>query len=141
MGIEGESDTTVVAPAQPDVIEEVVAGEAVLVHLGTGRYYALDRGATELWTWMSAGASVSALVAAPDLDPGWRAAAIALVRVWRDEGLVVPTDGPDRTDAPRSTDVGPAMRTFHDLEDLLLLDPIHDVVVGDDGFPVTRPAG
>jgi hypothetical protein len=141
VGIEGASDPTVLAPARPDVIEEVVAGEAVLVHLGTGRYYALDRGATALWSWLGAGASTAALAAAPGLDPAWREAALALVAVWRDEGLVVPTDGADRTDAPDASEDVPAMRSFHDLEDLLLLDPIHDVVVDDDGFPVTRPAG
>lgn len=129
-------------PARPDVIEEVVAGEAVLVHLGTGRYYALDRDATALWTWITPGASVAALAAAPGLSTGWRTAALALLEVWRDEGLVVPTAaGEDRSDAPEAPGDGPAMRSFHDLEDLLLLDPVHDVVVGDDGFPVTRAAG
>ena len=34
--------------------------------------------------------------------------------------------------------VAPDDRTFTDLEDLLLLDPIHDVAIGPDGFPVPR---
>ena len=36
-------------PNRPEVLDEVFDGEAVLVNLRTGRYYALDAAATAIW--------------------------------------------------------------------------------------------
>lgn len=124
------------APARPEVIDEVVAGEAVIVHLGTGRYFALNPAATALWTWIGTGCSIA------ELD-GQDVGTTALFRAWIDEGLIVASPGSPGPDGqvPMASGAGGGvaeMRVFTDLQDLLLLDPIHDVAVGDDGFPVTR---
>src|SRR3954453_23997159 len=51
-------------PNRPEVLDEVFDGEAVLVHLGTGRYYALSPAATEIWAALGTGSSWSDLTSA-----------------------------------------------------------------------------
>ena len=46
---------------RPSVIDETFDGEAVLVHLGTGRYYALNAAATEVWELARDGLAVIAV--------------------------------------------------------------------------------
>jgi hypothetical protein len=109
------------APNRPDVLDEVFDGEAVLVNLRTGRYYALDAAATAVWR---------AVVAGEPLPEGTGAFARRLV----EEELAV-GDVPDGV----GDDGGPVMEVFTDMEDILLLDPIHDVDYDAAGFPA-RPA-
>ena len=68
------------APNRPDVLDEVFDGEAVLVNLRTGRYYALDAAATVVW---------QAVVAGEPLPEGGGAFASRLV----EEELAI-SDGP-----------------------------------------------
>lgn len=144
--VEGEvaaGNDAVLVPSRPDVIDEVIAGEAVIVHLGSGRYFALNPAATELWVWFGPGRSTAELAAVLDAAPApWEAAARPLVDAWVDEQVLVSEpSGADREPGGTSpiTAAVPEMRTFTDLEDLLLLDPIHDIEVGADGFPTARP--
>ena len=96
-------------------------GEAVLVNLRTGRYYALDAAATEVWR---------AVVAGEPLPEGSGAFAHRLV----EEELAV-SDGA----LPEPDGEGPTMQVFTDMADILLLDPIHDVDYDASGWP-SRPA-
>jgi len=113
----------VLAPNRPDVLDEVFDGEAVLVNLRTGRYYSLDTAATEVW---------GAVVAGEPLPDG----GAAFVRRLVDEELAI-TD--ELLPEPSDDDDGPSMEVFTDMEDILLLDPIHDVDYDAAGWP-TRPA-
>lgn len=117
------------AANRPDVIDEVFDGEAVLINLRHGRYYALDARATEVWRIVAAGTSVDALVAArADED------VLSFLSRLLEEDLVVLDGGPlPAVDAPNGHPV-PGLQVFNDLEDLLLLDPIHDVDPGT-GWP------
>ena len=111
------------APNRPDVLDEVFDGEAVLVNLRTGRYYSLDARATVIW---------QAVVAGEPLPEG-------------SEGFAQPARRGgargDRRGAPRphGEHGGPVMEVFTDMEDILLLDPIHDVDYDAAGWPA-RPA-
>ena len=109
------------APNRPDVLDEVFDGEAVLVNLRTGRYYSLDAAATVVWR---------AVVAGEPLPDGSAAFARRLV----EEELAV-------GDPPQGAgdEGGPVMEVFTDMEDILLLDPIHDVDYDAAVFPA-RPA-
>lgn len=109
------------APNRPDVLDEVFDGEAVLVNLRTGRYYALDARATDVWR---------AVVAGDPLPEGTGGFARRLV----DEQLAV-CDEP----LPEPDEDGPVMEVFTDMADILLLDPIHDVDYDVAGWPA-RPA-
>ena len=117
------------AANRPDVIDEVFDGEAVLINLRHGRYYALDARATEVWRLVSAGVAVEELMAArADED------VLSFLRRLVEEDLVVLDGGPLPPAAPPNGHPVPGLEVFNDLEDLLLLDPIHDVDPGT-GWP------
>lgn len=109
------------APNRPDVIDEVFDGEAVLIHLRRGTYYALDARATEVWRLVAGDVPVDEILtrrAEDDVLP-------FLARLV-DEQLVV-ADGDLPPAAPPNGRAVPGLQVFTDLEDMLVLDPIHDV--------------
>lgn len=133
---------TVNAPA---VVSEVIDGEAVILNLRSGHYFsALHTGAV-VWEWIDGGASDEEVAAALASRYGLPASEAArgvsafLSELLRHElvtegrtanGALTPAL--DATRAPASW-APPALSVFTDMEDLLLLDPIHDV--GDAGWP------
>jgi hypothetical protein len=125
-------------PNRPDVIDETFDGEAVIVHLSTGSYFALSPAASELWKLLSAGRSPASLAASVDVEPEVIAAFVEQIQ---EELLVVPAEsdlGP--LPAPLSVDGAPTIEKFTDMQDLLMLDPIHDIELDGDGWPVAREA-
>lgn len=126
----------------PDVINEVIEGEAIILHLGTGRYYSARGCGAEAWSWLSASVPVPSVVEALghlyDATPGEITAALdSFVGYLCDEKLIVAIDGDAPAAAParplpsaggsKAAFEPPAMESFSDLEDLLLLDPVHEV--------------
>ena len=129
---------------KPEVVDESVDGEALIVHLGTGAYYSARGTADAAWTWFAAGASATEVAEALADGAGVDAAGQA-VRAFLDdilaEGLMRPRSTPPAAmpvHAPGPFSA-PLLEKFTDMQDLLLLDPIHDV---DDaqGWPNARPA-
>jgi Coenzyme PQQ synthesis protein D (PqqD) len=132
------------------VIDETFDGEAVVVHLGTGRYYALNAAATEVWELVRDGRTSSQLrdLVSAGRDDEAAARAVEFLQTLLDERLLVSENGasaplsrnggPPRAPDPRTEAWAepPALQAFEDLEDLLLVDPIHDVTLGPDGWPV-----
>jgi hypothetical protein len=150
-----EPESTDVTPASafrlqgPDVVLEAFPDETIAVHLGTGRYYSLDLMGAETLELLVSGRDVGAVVeylaaryrAAPDdVEP----AVTDFVRRLLDEGLVTHAPGAETgaaIAAPLPTDISfraPTLAVYSDMEDLLLLDPIHDV--DDTGWPVRADA-
>jgi hypothetical protein len=134
----------------PDVVFEAFDEEIVLVNLDTGNYYSVRGSGPEIWLALARGesaeqvtrslqtryagdpetihASVTAfadeLVAAKLLvADGEASAAVALA----------PVSAGDRPPF-----VAPALETYSDMQDLLLLDPIHDVDQA--GWPLANQA-
>ena len=125
-----------------EVIHENLEGEAVLVHIGTGRYHSLRGTASEIWELVVAGHSGTAIVesmtARFDGDANTIAAETRrLLREVVEQGLASPA--PPRAisalEAPanRRPFTSPQLETFEDMQDLLLLDPIHET--GEEGWP------
>jgi hypothetical protein len=137
-----EPGATVVAD-RPAVIDEVFDGEAVVVHLGTGRYYALNQAATEVWELVRDGrrpCEVAELIAARRTEED-RALAAGFVDRLAAEGLLVSSARPPSPPGSAGPPLGPwedppTLQSFEDLQDLLLVDPIHDVTLGPDGWPI-----
>ena len=128
-------------PCRPDVIDEAFDGEAVLVHMGTGCYFSLNAAATAIWALLQDGRSPGAIAA----SLGWELSPVEdFVERLRAEDLVEEAEadaGTTVVDAPPAASE-PVLQRFSDMQDLLMLDPIHDIDLDGDGWPVTRaPAG
>jgi len=118
--------------------------QVIMINLETGAYYALEAAAADCWSALAAGAGfrdiVSDVVRRYDVD---RERAEKDVEIFLDsmvnEGLVQwSPEAPvplveEPLDAPRAMYRAPQIEKHDDLEELLLLDPIHDV--GPEGWP------
>lgn len=135
----------------PRVIFENVDNELILVHMERGTYYSTDEVGALMWAMIESGASAedlrAALDARYDANPETIADAVAefLARLLREE-LVTVEDvwGPQPIRAPRPEAVRlpfrpPVLNVYQDMQDMLSLDPIHDVEAA--GWPVPRAAG
>ncbi len=113
---------------RPNVIFDVQGAEAVVIDLASGHYFRLDAPSTRLWASFDAAAAPETVLAAcanrPEAEPGF-AAIVAdllereLLRVASPADPVVPVP-------PWEFD-GFKLEEFTDLEDILGLDPIHEV--------------
>ena len=130
----------------PDVIHESFDSETVIVNLRMGVYFSLNETGLHLWEEISRGTTEDRLAtlwqSKQETD---KAASRAVVRAFlnelRNEQLIV-IDAPDAIDAPVAAPVAdasmPVLRKFTDLQDLLMLDPIHEV--DERGWPHAKPA-
>lgn len=121
-------------PNRPDVIDETFEGEAVVVNLGTGCYYALSPAATTLWNLVADGRSAASLAASCDCEAQ---TILDFIANFEAEGLLAPAESDAGPAAERVAVAGaPTLEKFTDMQELLLLDPIHDVALDVDGWPV-----
>ena len=112
-------------------------GEVVIINLDTGCYFSLDPLAPQIWDAVAAGGATAeeiarALAAAygiPVDDAG--VTLPPFLERLSAEGLVVATLGPKGAPLafPKVSDRlgAPPLSRFDDIQDLLLLDPIHEV--------------
>jgi len=119
----------------PQVVHESVAGEVVAIDFATGSYFSLRGPAESVWSALS-GAEARAV----DTVAGAAGAAAdaAQVAAFLDQlvelGLLERTGPP----AANGADTGElVVEHFTDMEDLILLDPVHDVT--DAGWPNASP--
>ena len=119
--------------------------QVMMINLETGAYFALEQPAADCWTALTAGAGFDGIVASvvagfevdrPRAETDVKTFIISLVdegiAQWSDE---LPSDVVSAVDpsAPRLAYRPPQIEKHDDLEELLLLDPIHDV--GPEGWP------
>lgn len=125
----------------PQVISETVGGETIIVNLATGHYFDLQGTAVEVWNGLVEGESTDAIVArlaacysAADGEIE-EAVSGLLVDLAAADLLVEEEDGATAPAAPvaRSDDqqlppfVPPTFATYTDMQDIILLDPVHEV--------------
>jgi hypothetical protein len=131
----------------PSVISESIDGEVVIIALGTGTYYSLRGPAARAWDGLAAGWStddVTADLLATFTADGASVAdeLISFVDALLAEGLIVTTDdAPTEPSSPlpRPASILPweplVLETFTDMQELILLDPVHEVEPAQ-GWPV-----
>jgi Coenzyme PQQ synthesis protein D (PqqD) len=128
-----------------DVPHERVDDEVIVINLLTGTYFSLREAAADVWTMLTDGADLDGVAAALAEAHGLDQAAVhsdvaCFVDALVDAGLlVVDAAGvavPAHGSVPRSTAAyePPVLERFEDMEELLLLDPIHEV--DESGWPV-----
>ena len=135
---------------ESDIVLEAFQDESIAVNLSVGRYYSLSLVGAEIYDLLTKGCAVEAIVEhlarrydenAEVVDNAVREFTARLL----DEGLIaVAPELGSGADVPASERAStafsaPTMSVYTDMEDLLLLDPIHDV--DETGWPVRADAG
>jgi hypothetical protein len=134
----------------PKVVHDVIDGEAVLVNLNNGNYYSMGKVGADVWKLVEKRAAVSQIVhhvanlyegTSEEIEKG----VYTLLADLQAEELIVPDTSAKPSEgngfnAGSHTPQGgkpafeqPKLQKYSDMEDLLLLDPIHDV--DDTGWP------
>ena len=128
------------------VVSETIDGETILIHLGTGTYYSLDGVATAAWELLSAGAPPDELADRFAKNYGLESATIAaalaaFVQELRDEELMleasddaVASGDAEKVVLPDVPYIDPTLHKYTDMQEFMLVDPLHDVEV-DAGWP------
>jgi hypothetical protein len=128
-------------PNTPPVVHETIEDETIIVNLDAGLYYALNRSGSRIWTELERGTSMEDLVASMARRSATSASDVdrliaTFVEKLIAEGLVVADeDGevPANASVEWPDGVGfeaPTLSRYTDMQELLLLDPVHDIGVG-----------
>jgi len=127
--------------SRPEVVGSVVDGEVVAINLATGSYYNIAGAGTDVWAAVERAASVDdvAALVARRYDAPVDEIAPAVTRFVEEllaEGLIRPAEADSAHVEPAAGDLPserqaafspPVLEKFTDMEDLLLVDPVHDV--------------
>lgn len=126
-----------VPPQAPDVLAEVFGDEAVVVQLSTGAYYAFDAAATVLWTQLWQGTTL-----APSTVDDEKLTILAgfLRYLVQEELMHLASPDPELVSDDGEALVFSGIEKFTDMEDLLVLDPIHDIDLDGSGWPTVAEA-
>jgi hypothetical protein len=124
----------------PQVISETVGGETIIVNLASGHYFSLHGSAVDVWQGIERGESAETIVLqleqrydAPDgeisaavenLLDDFVAAELLVAEANGVAGSPVALTPPAGERAPF---VAPSFSTFTDMQDIILLDPVHEV--------------
>lgn len=138
----------------PNVIHETIDGETVIVNLDSGNYYSLDNVGGEVWEYIVQNVPMPRIIelVASQYTVAREEIEAALNQFMDDiqrENLIVineshgyenevhgnPGDKPEQM-KDRSIFTPPVLNKYSDMQDLLLLDPIHDV--DDAGWPSAK---
>ncbi len=124
----------------PHVIAETMAGEATIVQLTTGCYFSLAGTGAEIWDGLVAGHTLEEVVErlAAEYDAPREEIAAAAGRLLGEltaEDLLVAGENGAHPSGPvqpptageRRPFVEPSLAKFTDMQDIVLLDPVHEV--------------
>ena len=139
----------------PKVIHETIDGETVIVNLDSGNYYSLDRVGAEIWNLIREKVSIDGVIEsiASRYDAKKEEIAKAVYHLINElqQELLIVVDGSEMSandqehqlqditeSSGKLTSFEPPMLSkYTDMQDLLLLDPIHDV--DEAGWPHMKP--
>jgi len=125
----------------PTVVSEIIDGEAVIVNMENGNYYSLDDSGAFLWELICKGSNIEETCSAVDehyaeSDTAVEPAVSALVNELLKEELIVSLEGGAEAGSSASPNLengqtearftSPELKKYTDMEEVLLLDPIHD---------------
>ena len=135
----------------PNVIQETIEGEVIIIDLKTGTYYSLRDSGAAVWEAIEQGADEDGIAA--ELQARYdaseeeiRDAVRQLLAELEGEGLVRAEEGAaDRSATATAAANGsarlpfaaPVLEKHTDMQDLILLDPVHEV--GAQGWPHPAP--
>lgn len=123
------------------VVHETIDGEAILIQLETGSYYSLTRAGAEIWELLAGHLSPEEIVESlggryAESPETLREAVARLIGELREEGLLepLPAEAEVSPNGAQPARLGPAapfepptLEKFTDMQEFLLIDPIHEV--------------
>ena len=124
----------------PQAIHETIDGETIIIDLATGTYFSLLGAAPTIWNALAAGATTGELVTAvelayatDDVDVSADVASFLgmlegdqLIAAISDDGAASAVDSPPSA-AERLPYVQPKLEKYTDMQDIIMLDPVHEV--------------
>lgn len=124
----------------PDVVSESFDAQVVIINLANGHYYSLGGVAGSLWSLLTGGHSVEAIIVSLETQRPQLVVPVSvfiaelqslgLIRVARGPAMSTPIDVVWADEPPR-------LEVFQDLAELIASDPVHDVDM-EAGWPVMR---
>jgi coenzyme PQQ synthesis protein D (PqqD) len=124
---------TRLCPKQDDIAAEILDGEAIIINLATGSYYAMSKVGALVWQSIEQQASVDEIAARVSASydvaiERARTDLLALATRLLDEGIVRIADAPRSMDAvsvqsERQPYETPELSAYTDMRNLLALDP------------------
>lgn len=128
-----------------EVAAEEFDGEFVVIHFARGTYFSLQNAAVDLWRQLENGSSTSdaadrVLALLSEVPPTARDELLACADRFVEEGLVreAASAGPPPPARANGSYESPRIEVFSDLQELILLDPVHEADTNK-GWPTQRP--
>ena len=137
----------------PQVIHESIDGEVIIINLTSGTYYSLKGSGAELWELISSSPGIDSAELVDGLASRYDAprseielAVVPFVEHLDSEGLIGQAEQNGRPHLVASGDSGnaatqsfepPKLEKYTDMQDLVLLDPVHQV--DETGWPEPNP--
>ena len=135
-------------PNRPSVSSELIDGEAIIMHLRLGHYFSTEGSGALIWSGIEQDAPMTLLAEALSRQYGLAdddavAAVATFVASLQEHDLLRPGQSAGRVPDPAEHGINvtfaePELAVYTDMQDLLLLDPIHDV--DSTGWPVAPAA-
>lgn len=126
----------------PNVVSEVIDGEAIVMDLRSGAYFSADGVGGAIWQAAADGATRDQILAWAKASFAAEANAVSEVGAFLDgvveHQLMVTTDAGEGASIAAYTQsyATPTLAIHEDMQDLITLDPIHDV--GEVGWPTRK---
>jgi hypothetical protein len=138
----------------PDVMHESIEGEVIIINLVSGNYYSVRGSGSEIWAHVQREEAVTGSEIVDELGtlfdgsrPDLERAVTEFLEELRGEGLVAEVEtsaemsptrqAPSDNGRPHRPFEPPALEKYTDMQDLVLIDPVHQV--DDTGWPHKRP--
>jgi hypothetical protein len=132
----------------PSVVSEVIDGELVIMDLKSGNYFSAEKTAASIWDWISRGYGTEYLEENissyyKNVDPNYKQHLREFSEKLIEHQLIRENNYEvEPSELPASTTQlevysKPVINIFTDMQDMILLDPIHEV--DEQGWPAPMP--
>ncbi len=124
----------------PQAIHETIDGETIIIDLSTGTYFSLLGAAPTIWNALAAGATTGELIAAVEQAYATDAVDVgsdveSFLRMLEGDQLIATTSDDGAASAADSASgaakrlpyVQPKLEKYTDMQDIIMLDPVHEV--------------
>jgi hypothetical protein len=136
---------------EPNIVHENIDGETVILNLDSGNYYSVMDVGVDIWNYIEKGAPAGEILPLIlqnyECSPDAEKEVNSFIAQLEQEGLVIavddasllPSDWKDQISMRENKAVfnAPVLNKYTDMQDLLLLDPVHQV--DDTGWPSNKP--